>query len=106
MTHTIGRMGKANIISDIARLAGIPDPGLGVGSSVYKALFDGVCERFGIDSSGSMPDQAKRIVEAAGMPYVSAFDSTTTPSGGGSTVTENGLLQIKTAVQRLIDFER
>jgi hypothetical protein len=54
-----------------------------------------------------MPDQAQRIVSAAGMPYANTyFDSKHTPSGGGSTVTEDGLLQIKTAVQRLIALER
>lgn len=95
------------MVSDIARLAGIPNPGIGVGSSVFKSLFNGVCERFGLDTSGSMPQQAQRIVQAAGMPYVaSAFDSRETPSGGGSTVTEDGLKQIKTAVQRLIALER
>ena len=99
-------MSKEALITTIARLVGIPDPGIGIGSSVPKALFDGVCVRFGLDATGSMPQQAQRIVQAAGMPYVaSAFDSRETPSGGGSTVTEDGLRQIKAAVQRLIALE-
>lgn len=99
-------MSKESEITAIARLVGIPDPGLGIGSSVPKALFDGVCRRFGLDTSGTMPDQAERIVRAANMPYVrSAFDSRDSASGGGSTVTLDGLQQIRTAVQRLIARE-
>ena len=99
-------MSKEAEITAIARLVGIPDPGLGVGSSVPKALFDGVCRRFGLDANGPMPAQAERIVRAANMPYVqSAFDSRGSASGGGSTVTLDGLQQIRTAAQRLIGRE-
>lgn len=95
------------MIADIARLVGIPNPGLGIGSSVPKPLFDGTCRRFGLDDSGSMPDQAERVVRAAGVPYVrSAFDSRDTTSGGGSTVTLEGLQQLRGAVHRLIDREQ
>lgn len=97
-------MSKESEISAIAELVGIPDPGLGVGSSVPKALFDGVCARFGLDDSGTMPQQAQRIVTAANIPYNSTlFDSRGTPSGGGSTVTLGGLQQIREAVERLRD---
>ena len=97
-------MSKESEITAIANLIGIPDPGLGVGSSVPKALFDGVCRRLGLDASGTMPQQAQRIVTAANLPYrADFFDSRGTPSHGGSTVTLEGLQQIKTAVQILID---
>lgn len=99
-------MSKETEIAAIARLVGIPDPGLGAGSSVPKALFDGVCRRFDLDTSGTMPAQAERIVRAANIPYVrSAFDSRDSASGGGSTVTLEGLQQIRTAAQRLIARE-
>lgn len=99
-------MSKRTEIAGIARLVGVPDPGLGVGSSVPKVLFDAVCRRFGLEVHGTMPAQAERIVKAAGMPYVrSAFDSRESISGGGSTVTLEGLQQIRTAVQRLIARE-
>ena len=45
-------MGKQSEIMAIANLVGIPDPGLGVGSSVPKALFDGVCNRLGLTPAG------------------------------------------------------
>ena len=45
-------MNKEYEISEIARLVGIPDPGLGVGSSVPKALFDGICHRLGSTPAG------------------------------------------------------
>lgn len=96
-------MNKETEIAEIARLVNIPNPGLGVGSSVPKALFDGVCARFGIDSSGAMPAQAQRIVTTAGLPYSpDDFDSRATPSGGGSTVTLEGLRAIREAVLRLL----
>jgi hypothetical protein len=96
-------MNKAQMVSEIANLVGIPDPGAGVGSSVHKALFDGVCARFGIASTGTMPDQAQAIVEAAGLSYdPDEFDSRNTPSGGGSTVTRAGLAKIHEAVVVLL----
>lgn len=99
-------MSKQIEISAIASLVGIPDPGLGIGSSVPKTLFDGVCRRFSLDASGTMPNQAERIVRAANMPYVrSAFDSRDSASGGGSTVTLEGLQQIRSAAHLLIARE-
>lgn len=96
-------MSKELEITAIASLVGIPDPGIGVGSSVPKALFDGVCRRFGIDASGTMPEQAQRIVTAANLRYRSdLFDSRGTPSQGGSTVTLEGLRQIRRAVETLL----
>lgn len=52
-----------------------------------------------------MPDQAERIVKAAGLPYLPTFDSRGTPSGGGSTVTLEGLYQVRNAVEELIARE-
>ncbi|WP_460629789.1 hypothetical protein [Intrasporangium mesophilum] len=95
-------MSKERLITSIASLANIPDPGRGVGSSVYKSLFVGVCRRFGLDSNGTMPELAQRIVTAANLPYrADVFDSRLTPSGGGSTVTREGLEAIKEAVEKL-----
>jgi hypothetical protein len=97
-------MSKKSEVTAISQIIGIPDPGLGIGSSVPKVLFDGICQRLGLDSSGTMPQQAQRIVTAANLPYRSdLFDSRGTPSEGGSTVTEEGLRQIKTAVQVLLN---
>jgi len=70
---------------------------------VPKALFDGVCQRFGIDGTGTMPQQAQRIVTTANLPYdAGLFDSRRTPSMGGSTVTLPGVQQIKSAVLVLL----
>lgn len=103
LTTSIRGMSKSSERRAIANLVGIPDPGDGVGSSIYKALFNGVCDRLGIDASGSMPQQAQRIVTAANLPYrADMFDSRETPSGGGSTVTLEGLQQIRKAVEILL----
>lgn len=93
---------KEDEIAAIAAMVGIPSPGIGVGSSVYKALFDAVCARFGLNAGGTMPQQAQRIVTAANLPYRSDwFDSRLTHSGGGSTVTLEGLKAIRRAVSIL-----
>lgn len=96
-------MTKGSEIAAIAARVGIPDPGPGVGSSVYKVLFDAVCARFGLSTTGTMPQQAQRIVTAANLPYnAREFDSRLTASGGGSTVTLRGLQQIRAAVDILL----
>lgn len=98
-------MNKETVITAIANLASIPDPGVGVGSSVDKELFVGVCRRFGLELDGTMPQLAQRIVTAANLPYqANLFDSRLTPSGGGSTVTLQGLEAIKAAVERLLGW--
>lgn len=90
------------MITAIAKLAGVSDPGPGVGSSVYKSLLVDLCLKFGIDATGTMPQLAQRIVTRANLPYSAQFfDSRHTPSGGGSTVTLTGLQAILAAVKKL-----
>ena len=90
-------MDKKSLITSIATLAGIPDPGMG------RDLFVGACARLGIDSNGTMPELAQRIITAANLPYrADHFDSRLTPSGGGSTVTLEGLQAIKAAIVKLL----
>lgn len=96
-------MGKESEVSAIAKLVGMADPGILRGSSVPKSLFVTICRRFGLDESGTMPQLAQRIVTAANLPYNSVlFDSRATTSGGGSTVTLEGLKQIRDAVKILL----
>jgi len=93
---------KEDLITAIAKLAGVSDPGPGVGSSVYKSLLVDICLKFGIDANGTMPQLAQRIVTKANLPYTAQFfDSRLTPSGGGSTVTLKGLKAILAAVRKL-----
>lgn len=95
-------MTKEELVSAIATVAGVSDPGPGKGSSVYKSLFVDLCVRFGIDDNGTMPQLAQRIVTQADLPYnAQFFDSRHTASGGGSTVTLEGLQAILAAVKAL-----
>jgi hypothetical protein len=93
---------KEDLITAIAKLAGVSDPGPGAGSSVYKSLLVDVCIKFGMDANGTMPQLAQRIVTKANLPYSAQyFDSRLTPSGGGSTVTFKELQAILAAVKKL-----
>lgn len=95
-------MKKADLITAIANLAQVSDPGTGVGSSVYKSLLVDICLKYGIDANGTMPQLAQRIVTKANLPYTAQFfDSRLTTSGGGSTVTRKGLQAILSAVRKL-----
>ena len=54
---------------------------------------------------GSSIEIARNITDAVGIPWESSFDSTSTPSGGGGTITVSGLLAIRDAVGLLLDDE-
>ncbi len=94
---------KQEVVNEICVHIGIPSPILekGKGSSVPSVLFDDVLTFLGIeDHSGNMPQRAQRIVEAVGMIWDPAMNSSIeTTSGGGSTVTLPGLETILAAVQ-------
>ncbi|MGW6130220.1 DNA sulfur modification protein DndB [Cellulomonas sp. NPDC055163] len=93
---------KQDALNYLCDLLGITRLSIGVGSSVPAALFDAIALRVGVES-GPMPVVARRVVEKAGMSWSASSDSTGTPSGGGSTVTLDGLRQITKAVKQLID---
>lgn len=100
----VKRVTKESEITAIVHLVGIPDPGLDGDSSVPTFLFGAVCERLGLEATGTMPQQAQRIITAANLPYrADFFDGRGTSPAEGSVVTVAGLQQIKTAVLVLTD---
>lgn len=89
---------KAETIREIAQLIGIPEYPLNRGSSIPAAFFTSIAIEMGIPVVPGMPQMARKIVEAAHLPWNEKFSSELTPSGGGGTVTAIGLLQVKNAV--------
>jgi hypothetical protein len=71
---------------------------LGVGSSLPVQMFKDAARVAGVSSQGSMPEVAQRIVESVGQIWSTTFDSRSTPSGGGSTVTLPGLKAMQEAL--------
>ncbi|WP_432457384.1 hypothetical protein [Cellulomonas iranensis] len=90
---------KAEVVAEIATESDLPDPGIGVGSSVSSRFFGQLAVRWGVPS-GSMPDIGKAIVEKAGGRWDEACFSL------GSTVTVEGLERILAATRRLRASER
>lgn len=96
---------KKDVLAEICELADIPVFETTVGSSIPSDFFTTLLERFGLDTSGNMPERGKRIVEFAGLKWTNEFDSNSSPSGGGGTVTMKGLDAIHNAVIKLLEKE-
>jgi hypothetical protein len=95
---------KQQVIDAITELIGAREMGVSRGSTEPKALFLAVHRRFGMrfDESTSKPALAQSICEVAGLTWDASCDSRNTPSGGGSTVTLEGLHRVHRAVQLLL----
>lgn len=96
---------KDDVLAEICELADIPVFHTTVGSSVPSAFFDAVLERFGLATDGNMPIRAKRLVEFSGLPWDKSYDSSFAPSGGGGTVTTEGLDAMHKSVLLLLKRE-
>lgn len=92
---------KQDVLNRIADLLGIERQSVGAGSSLPAGLFVEMANRLGMDRM-SMPATAEAIVKRAELPWLDAFDSRGTISGGGSTVTKEGLDQLEKALARLL----
>lgn len=93
---------KDDVLAEICELADIPIFHTTVGSSVPSAFFDAALKRFGLDIEGNMPIRAKRLVEFSGLKWDKSYDSSSAPSGGGGTVTTEGLDAMHQAVLILL----
>ncbi len=91
---------KQELVNDICRIAGIAQRKLGRGSTEPIELFVDLAVRFEvpIGDSRSKPAIARLIVEHAGGEWSNECDSRGSASGGGSTVTGEGLARLRDAV--------
>lgn len=94
---------KQDVINDITDRIGAPRMQVSNGSTEPKALFVEIVRRLdlGIPTSLSKPKLAESIATSAGIGWDATCDSRHTPSGGGSTVTIEGLRRVRSAVFRL-----
>ena len=89
---------KWQTMEEISNLLGIPIYRPTRGSSIPLLFFSDIASQLGIPQQNSMPLLARAIIEQSNLPWTNKFSSEHTSSGGGSTVTALGLLQLKNAI--------
>jgi hypothetical protein len=97
---------KASVMAAVCRELGLDSMELGVGSSIPREFFSRVAERLGLSDEGSATDVARRVAMAGQVPWPEAATSEASPSGGGGTVTLEGLTLVKLAVEKCIRADR
>ncbi|GMA87489.1 hypothetical protein GCM10025868_27390 [Angustibacter aerolatus] len=88
---------KQDQLDALCRQLRIPPASVGVGSSLPSAVFDSAARACGV-RLGSMPEIGQAIATKAGLTWTASCDSRETVSGGGSTVTRDGLEVMNRAV--------
>lgn len=90
---------KQDYLDRLSELLGTESLSVGVGSSLPRPLFDELADLFVVSRTGAMPDVAERVTRAAGIDWDEECDSRVSESGGGSTVTREGLRRLLAAVE-------
>ncbi len=88
---------KSETMDEISRVLGIPQTSPGIGSSIPRVFFSDIASEMGLQEGPTMPQTARAIVESMHLDWHEDFSSEFSPSGGGSTVTRLGLLQVLNA---------
>ena len=103
----MAEVSKQSVIDEICSLLQIASFTVGAGSSEPAALFREIAKVFEIDISNchSKPEIAQEIALQAGLSWEIDFDSRSSLSGGGSTVTLKGLRQVNQAVRILLTHQ-
>ena len=95
-----GGEAKQDQLDRLCRQLGIPTVPVGVGSSLPSHVFEAAARQCGVPL-GSMPEIGEALAGKAGLSWTADCDSRGTVSGGGSTVTREGLDVINRAVAAL-----
>ena len=94
---------KADIIREICDLVSIPEYTTTTGSSIPRRFFSDLLDTFGIEDEGDSVTASKKLFELANVSWESSFASENTPSGGGGTITLEGLKALRKVVINLLD---
>ena len=92
---------KQDVLDDITRMLSLPRQTVSVGSSLPSDVFIAAARRVGV-GIGSMPEICEAIVRKAGHYYSASYDSRGSISGGGSTVTLEGIQAMRSALRALL----
>ncbi|GAA1970767.1 hypothetical protein GCM10009776_37240 [Microbacterium deminutum] len=92
---------KQDVLDDVTRMLGLRRQVVSVGSSLPSDVFVAAARRVGVPV-GSMPEICEQIVRKAGHHYSASYDSRGSISGGGSTVTLEGIQAMRSALRALL----
>jgi hypothetical protein len=97
------RQTKEELATEIERLLNMSHHPFSTGSTEPRSLFEDVAIALGMTPSREVTkvQLAQQIAEAGGQPWDDSCDSRHTPSGGGETVTAEGISRVLAACQRL-----
>lgn len=94
---------KSDIMREISNLVSIPEYSTSSGSSIPRRFFSDLLDTFDISDEGDSVTACKKLFEAANSPWSSNYASENTPSGGGGTITLEGLKALRNVVVKLLD---
>ena len=94
---------KADIVREICDLVAIPEYTTTSGSSIPRRFFSDLLDTFGIVDEGDSVTASKKMFELANINWDANYASENTPSGGGGTITLEGLKALRNVVVYLLD---
>jgi len=96
-----GERTKQEALDRLCEILEIPQRLLRPGSTIPVAVFQAAASLAGINQQGSMPEIGEAVAARAGVAWDASCDSRDTPSGGGSTVTLEGMNRLIEALEIL-----
>ena len=94
---------KADIVREICDLVSIAEYTTTSGSSIPRRFFSDLLDTFGIEDEGDSVTASKKLFELTNVNWDASYASENTPSGGGGTVTLEGLKALRNVVVYLLD---
>lgn len=94
---------KADIVREICNLVSIPEYTTTSGSSIPRRFFSDLLDTFGIADEGDSVTASKKLFELTNIAWEASYASENTPSGGGGTITLEGLKGLRNVVIYLLD---
>ncbi len=94
---------KRDLILEICDLVSIPEYSTTVGSSIPRRFFSELLDTFEIEDDGDSVTACKKLFELGGQDWKITYASESTPSGGGGTITLEGLKALRNTIILLLD---
>lgn len=94
---------KADIVREICDLVSIPEYTTTSGSSIPRRFFSDLLDTFGIVDEGDSVTACKKLFGLSNVKWEVTYASENTPSGGGGTITLEGLKALRNVVTYLLD---